>query len=149
MNFDEKITENFTLREFVDSATAKELKISNIPDTEQIVNIKKLVKKILQPARDALGMPITVTSGFRSKELNKAVKGANKSLHLDGFAADITCADNKKLFEWIRNNCKYTELIYEGGDEKQPKWVHIGYNDEELWQRTLKYFSVSKNYIVI
>jgi len=43
----------------------------------------------LQQLRDLCGQPITVTSACRCPEHNRRVGGADKSLHLEGQAADI------------------------------------------------------------
>jgi uncharacterized protein YcbK (DUF882 family) len=131
MNFDEKITENFTLREFVDSATAKELKIYNIPDAGAVYMIKRLVKQILQPLRNVYGRPIKITSGYRSEELNKAVGGSRNSNHIatdEHAAADIWVpeADLDYCFKWIKENCEYDELIKYTG---KSKFIHVALSD--------------------
>ena len=73
------ITENFTYEELVASATAKRLKIDNTPDEESRKHLEELVKKVLQPLRDAYGKPIRISSGYRCKALNDAVKGVPTS----------------------------------------------------------------------
>jgi hypothetical protein len=42
--------------------------------------------------REIMGIPITITSGYRCSTHNKAVGGAPKSFHLQGKAADISVA---------------------------------------------------------
>ena len=120
-----QLSKNFTLEEFTDSATARKLGLKNDPNPEQAANIARLVKDILQPARDMLGMPITVSSGFRSAEVNKAVGGSATSQHRKGEAADPQCADNKRLFDIINDNFVFDQLIWEYGDDNQPDWVHV------------------------
>lgn len=88
-----KLSKNFTLEEFTESATARKLKLPNKPTEAQKKNIQYLVTAILQPLRDAIGSAITIESGFRSTEVNRAVGGQLKSYHLcQGYyaAADIT-----------------------------------------------------------
>lgn len=97
-----KLTEHFTLEEFVRSTTAKMRGIDNTPGAFEIANLRLLCKKILEPARLEIGMPITVTSGYRSLQVNKAVGGVRGSLHLIGKAADITCSDNARLYEVLQ-----------------------------------------------
>lgn len=92
------LSQNFTLEEMLDSATARTRKIENKPSPIQLQNLSRLCKDLLQPIRDKFGAPITVTSGFRSETLNNALRGSKTSQHLKGEAADIICNDNHKLW---------------------------------------------------
>lgn len=95
------ITKNFRWEEFERSSKAVELGIDNtIPDNNVAENIRALVFNILQPLRDACGHPLRVNSGYRSKALNKAVKGAANSQHTKGEAADIH-EDNPFTLAWL------------------------------------------------
>lgn len=97
-----KLTEHFTLEEMVRSRMAEKHGIDNTPGAFEIANLRLLCEKILEPARLEIGMPITVTSGFRSERVNKIVGGVRGSLHLIGKAADITCSDNARLYEVLQ-----------------------------------------------
>jgi len=121
-----KISKNFTLEELCVTSQ----KMDNTPTKEAVVALRELVENVLQPARDILGSAITVNSGYRSPVVNKAIGGAATSQHMKGEAADIRCADNKKLFEIIRNNFVFDQLIHEFGDDKQPQWVHVSYKTQ-------------------
>ena len=80
-----------------------------------------LVDNVLDPLREWYGKPITVNSGYRCPELNVAVKGSKTSQHMKGEAADIDTGDrqqNKLLFEYIRKNLPYDQLI----DESNFAW---------------------------
>jgi len=99
--------------------------IENSPNPQQIENLTYLVDLILDNAREKLGKPITISSGFRSQAVNKAVGGVSSSQHTKGEAADLICSDNKKLFEIIKEQGKFDQLIWEYGDAKQPSWVHV------------------------
>lgn len=95
------ITKNFQWEEFEISDKAAELEIDNtIPDDTVAENIRALVFEILQPLRDACGHPLRINSGYRSKALNKAVKGAANSQHTRGEAADIH-EDNPFTLAWL------------------------------------------------
>ena len=95
------ITKNFSWEEFERSNKADELGIDNaIPDENVADNIRALVFYVLQPLRDACGHPLRVNSGYRSKALNKAVKGAANSQHTRGEAADIH-EDNPFTLAWL------------------------------------------------
>ena len=121
----------FELNEFIVSSTAKKKNISNVPTFEVVAHLDELVEKILDPLRAAYGMPITVTSGYRCPELNRAVGGVTNSAHLYGWAADLVVGgslDRFKYFivEWLRaTGARFDQLLLES-DRKGNKWVHIG-----------------------
>ena len=120
------LSENFTLEEFTESSTARRLNIINEPSVSQITNLQHLCMKILQPVRDKLGQPIRVTSGYRSRQLNKAVGGAPRSQHMNGEAADIICSDNRELWRLMNEMIANGEI--ETGqliDEKNLRWIHV------------------------
>jgi hypothetical protein len=89
--------------------------------------LKALVLNVLQPVRELLGKPIRINSGFRSAAVNESVGGASTSQHCLGEAADLDCADNAQLFQLIRTHRPYDQLIWEGGNDLQPDWVHVSY----------------------
>lgn len=111
------------------SAKASELKIANDPPKEAKECLKRLVNNVLDPAREAYGAPVSVSSGYRSPALNKAVGGEASSQHLKGQAADLTCANNAKLFAILYKQGRFDQLIWEHGTDKQPSWVHVSYNE--------------------
>lgn len=85
-----------------------------------------MVDNVLDPLREWYGKPIVVNSGYRCPALNKAVGGATTSQHMSGQAADIDTGDrqqNKLLFEYIRKNLPFDQLI----DESNFAWVHVSY----------------------
>ncbi|MFV0501285.1 MAG: D-Ala-D-Ala carboxypeptidase family metallohydrolase [Bacteroidales bacterium] len=98
--------------------------ISNIPNAEHIANLIYLVENLLDKAREQLGMPITVTSGYRSEAVNKAVGGVATSQHTKGEAVDLVCGNNAKLFNIIKT-MNFDQLIWEKGNSIQPAWVHV------------------------
>lgn len=125
-----QITENFTLEEMFRSATAERKRIDNRPPKDIEENLTYLVKNVLQPLREHIGVPIRVTSGYRSPALNRAVGGSASSWHSHGCAADIQIPSGKVslkyVFEYIYNNLPYTELIAEGIDRNgRVSWVHV------------------------
>ena len=126
----------FRLSEFSKSATAERLHIFNdIPRAAREL-IYILVKMLLDPIRRSWGAPITVTSGYRSPQLNKAVGGARYSHHMMGCAADISVGSvpkNRKLMRHIiqmrvRKEIRFTQLILEKGGQ----WLHISYVPTDL-----------------
>lgn len=114
----------FTIKELCRSTKAKKLGIDNTPTDKAVENMTRLIDVVLDPLREAYGEAITVNSGYRSPALNKAVGGAKNSQHMTGEAADITVGTkegNKWLFEYIRDNLPYDQLI----DEYDYSWVHV------------------------
>lgn len=107
------ILKNFTLKELTHTDTGLP---NEIPSFEVAFNLYDTAC-FLQNLRNLIGMPIVVTSGYRSEAVNKAVGGAKNSAHLRGGAADIRCADNEKLLKVIKEECLYDELgvYYKGG----------------------------------
>ena len=121
-----KITKNFTLTELTKTSTG----IENKPNRQQVAALITLCGKVLQPARDLYGKSIHVTSGFRSVAVNTAVGGVRNSQHLLGEAVDITTysrASNKQLFEIIRDNLNFDQLI----NERDFSWIHVSYKSTE------------------
>jgi len=92
VDLDMNLSRNFTLRELVRSNTAAIRGIDNTPGPEEVRALELLARRVLQPLRDAIGAPLTVTSGYRSPKLNEAVGGATSSQHMKGQAADVTAA---------------------------------------------------------
>lgn len=131
-----KLSKNFSLSELTKSQSATRLGIDNTPTMTVIDNLQLLVDNVLQPLRDALDKPITVSSGYRSPDLNKAIGGSPTSDHTRGQAADIEVAgmSNKDLAEHIRDTLKFTQLILEFPSRNDPSagWVHVSYNPKDL-----------------
>ena len=116
-----KLSKDFILQEFVATKTG----LDNNITSEALANIEFLVKNLLQPLRNTFGKPIRITSGYRSVEVNKAVGGSKTSQHTKGEAVDIVSNDNKCLFDLIKNNFDFDQLIWEYGTDEQPAWVHV------------------------
>ena len=126
-----QLSKNLVLAEVIRSETAKRKGISNIPTPEHIENFKKLAENVFQPIRDHFGVPIYISSGYRSKALNKAVGGSLSSQHCQGEAIDIdmdgTSITNKQIFDFIKDNLVFDQMIWEFGTDKNPGWVHVSY----------------------
>ena len=121
-----QLTKNFNLTELTTTSTG----ITNTPNRQETTALIQLCGKVLQPLRELHGAPIHVSSGFRSYAVNRAVGGARNSQHMRGEAADITVHSkegNKKLFELIRDNFSFDQLI----DERDYSWIHVSYRSEK------------------
>lgn len=130
----------FTITELTRSATAHKKGIDNTPTVEHLDNLQTLMSEVLDPLRDMFGAPIVVTSGYRSPRLNVAVGGVKTSHHSRGMAADIVAknGDNARLFELIAGRLPFTQLIWEKGDDRQPAWVHVAFDRNDLRREKLK-----------
>ena len=114
------------------SRTATRLGLSNSPNEEHIKNMQALAENIFQPLRDYFGVPIHISSGYRSEALNKAIGGSKSSQHCKGEAMDIdrdgySQPDNAQIFEYIKNNLDFDQMIWEFGTQKNPEWVHVSH----------------------
>jgi hypothetical protein len=126
------LSKNLTLKEVTKSEIAIRKGIKNEPNNKQLENLKVLATEIFQKIRDYFGVPIKVTSGFRSEALNKAVKGSKTSDHMKGCAIDIDMdgtpdITNAEVFNFIKDNLIFRQLIWEFGDNDNPDWVHVSY----------------------
>lgn len=126
---DIQLSKNLMLSEVTRSESAKRRGINNQPTKEHLENLKYLAEKVFQPIREHFGVPIRISSGYRSKELNKAIKGSTTSFHSIGAAIDIdndgTSITNAQIFNFIKENLDFTELIWEFGTKLNPAWVHV------------------------
>ncbi len=126
----------FTIEEMTKSSTATAKHIDNTPNQTAIDNLTKLIEIVLDPLREWYGKPIRVNSGFRCEALNEAVGGSDTSQHRLGEAADITVGTkkgNKKLFEYIKDNLPFDQLI----NESNFSWVHVSYREGRLRKQVL------------
>lgn len=127
-----RLSKNLTLAEMTRSETARLLKINNDPTPEHLESLKLWAENIFQPIRDHFGKPIYISSGYRSKALNKAIPGSSlTSQHCKGEAGDIdndgTTISNSEIFYYIKNNLDFDQLIWEFGNDVNPDWVHVSY----------------------
>lgn len=132
INPDMRLSDNFTLREFIRSQTAERRGISNMPSADHLEAMELLCAKILEPVRAHFGKPVKITSGYRSGELNRAIGGSPTSQHSKGEAADFEIAgvDNRRVAKWIESNLVFDQLILEGHVAGQPNsgWIHCSYS---------------------
>jgi hypothetical protein len=123
-----KLSAHFALGEFTRSESAKREGLDNTPTAEHLENLKTLCEKVLEPIRLRFGS-INISSGYRGKMLNHFIGGSVSSDHCLGRAADIDMDDsgtgvtNKEIFEYIKNNLEFDQLI----NEFNYSWVHVGY----------------------
>jgi len=129
-----KLSKNLTLKEAVKSNTATRLGIDNTPSQWEINNLTAIADHIFQPIRDHFGVPIGVSSGFRCRDLNKAIGGSKYSQHMIGEALDIDAdiygkVTNADIFNYIKKNLEWDQMIWEFGNDEEPNWVHVSYKE--------------------
>jgi len=126
------LSKSFTLNELTKSQEATRLGIDNTPNEEHILNLKLLCENILQPIRDFYGMPLSVSSGYRSPELCEAIGSSRTSQHTRGQAADfeIFSVPNKEVADFVVKNLEYDQCILEFWNENEPNsgWIHCSFN---------------------
>lgn len=136
---DIQLSKHFKLSEFTKSATATKYGIDNTPPLEVIANLQYLCQELLEPLREWMNEPIIISSGYRCPQLNShpEIRGASKSQHLTGEAADIRIpmkkvpngtliqdmATARKWIEWILDN-RFDQLILEH-DKSGNYWIHV------------------------
>lgn len=120
-----QLSKNFTLDEFTISQTASREGIDNTP-TPEVLDRLKNTAECLEQVRKILGYAVNISSGYRSPELNKAVKGATNSQHLLGEAVDFTCpkfGTPRQIVNKLKNSSvNFDQLILEFD-----RWVHISF----------------------
>ena len=124
------LSPHFTLAEMCESQTAEKHGIANIPSSEAVANMRRLCEGCLEPLREALGLPIIITSGYRTKALNNHIlHSARKSQHVSGQAADFYVEGTSrrelliKAFHLIivNEDIDYDQLIL------YPTFIHVSY----------------------
>ena len=128
-----KLSENFTLEELTFSQTAVRHNINNNPSSSVKNNLRTLAAN-LEKIRTLLGHPLRISSGFRCMELNRKIGGSVNSAHMDGLAADFTCANFGKPIDIVKalfkSGIKVDQVIEEG------TWTHVSF-DPKMRQQFL------------
>ena len=127
------LSTHFCLKEFTESETARKRGIANIPPEEAVENLRRLCENCLEPLREALGLAVVITSGFRTKELNALLAhSSSTSQHTCGEAADFYVGKGSrelqiKAFREILTNPKidFDQLIL------YPNFIHVSYVSKE------------------
>jgi hypothetical protein len=137
------ISKHISYKEGVYSRTALRRGIKNNPNAEQMENMITIAEEVFEPLRMWVGGPIKINSFFRSPELNKAIGGSGKSQHCHGQAIDIDDTfgkmSNAEMYDFIKENLDFDQIIWEFGDDDNPDWVHVSYvSAEENRKRCLK-----------
>ena len=134
-----------TWAEVTKSKTAERYGIDNAPTPTHKANLVAICQSIFEPCREFIGGPLHISSGYRSRALNNKTPGGSlTSDHLTGNALDLDCdhfgiGTNAELFEFIKDNLQFSQLIWEHGDnpmktnkaEPQPAWIHVSFFQDQ------------------
>jgi len=132
-----KLSKHLSLKEATYSATAIKNGLNNKPNIGQVEVLKALAVNIFEPCRKFCGGPLKVTSGFRGPQLNSLIGGSLTSDHCvndhNTAALDLDCdlyknSTNADLFNYIKDNLDFKQLIWEFGNDEQPNWVHVSWS---------------------
>ena len=155
---DIQLSKHFKLSEFTKSGTATKYGIDNTPPLNVISNLQYLCKEILEPLREWVNEPIVISSGYRCPQLNShpEVRGATKSQHLTGEAADIRIPwiqssngsnssssskvqdleKGRRYLDFILDNVRFDHLIWEH-DRYGHYWIHVSFKRDDSKNRQL------------
>jgi zinc D-Ala-D-Ala carboxypeptidase len=139
-----KLSKYVSLAEVIRSDTAKRKGIDNSPTAEHLENLKVISEEVFDKVREYFGVPLFISSGYRSAALNKAIGGSATSDHNLGRALDLdqdghgNGVTNADVFNYIKSNLDFDQLIWEFGTDKNPDWVHVGYRKGENRKQVLK-----------
>jgi len=141
------VSKNISYKEATHSTTAKRLGIDNTPNAEQFSNMVYVAEGIFQPLREHFGVPIYISSFFRSEALNTAIRGSASSTHKKGEAMDLDAdvygkITNAQIFHYIKDNLEFDQLIWEFGTEDNPAWVHVSLSKRNNRNQILKAYRV-------
>lgn len=123
---------------------AKRKGIDNSPTPEHLENLKVICSEVFDKVRVYFGVPLHISSAYRSDALNKAIKGSKSSDHCNGRALDLdqdghgNGVTNADVFNYIKDHLEFDQLIWEFGTDKNPDWVHVGYRKGANRKQILK-----------
>ena len=129
-----KIT-NFTFNELIKTDTG----LDNMPNDMNVVKHLCRLADFLQTIRNELHLPIIVTSGYRSKEVNEAVGCASSSYHIKGLAVDIKCSDMDKLLSVLHSHLMDIDQLGIYYSNTKQEWYHIGLPEDDKVPRNQIY----------
>lgn len=142
------VSKNISYKEATHSTTAKRLGIDNTPDAEQFSNMIYVAENVFQPVREHFNTPIYISSFFRSEGLNTAIRGSVNSTHMKGEAMDLDAdvyggVTNAEIFNYIKDNLEFDQLIWEFGTDDEPSWVHVSLSKRTNRNQVLKAIKVN------
>ena len=135
----DNISKHISYAEAIKSQEAIRTGIPNIPTVEHLIAMKLVAIKCFEPLREWFGKPITINSFYRNPQINIRIGGSKTSQHCTGEAIDIDAdAFNKQLFNWLKDNIEFDQLIWEYGSDDNPAWIHISYSSKNNRKQILR-----------
>ena len=134
----ENISAHITYDEATNSPTAKAKGISNEPTLQHLKAMVLVANKCFEPVRKFANVPLKINSFYRAPDLNKAIGGAvdklgnPRSQHCKGEAIDFNGngkIKNSALFQFIKTNLDFDQIICEHPVNGEPTWVHVSYKE--------------------
>ena len=129
------ISKHISKKEATRSVTAMRLGIDNTPGEYELQNMELIAEKIFEPLRKAAGGPIKINSFMRVEKLNQAIGGSSRSQHCQGRAMDLDDTygymTNAEMYNYIKENLDFDQIIWEFGTDENPDWVHVSYIDAD------------------
>ena len=123
---------NFTFNELIKTDTG----LDNMPNDMNVIKNLCRLADFLHTIRNELHLPIIITSGYRSKEVNEAVGGVSSSYHCKGLAADIKCKDMDKLLSVLHSHLMNTDQLIIYFNKNTQLFFHVGLAEEGKVPRT-------------
>lgn len=118
-----KLSPHFTLQEMTASDVAARRGWDNTPNADHTANLLRLAA-FLEKVRITLwNKPITITSGYRCKQVNDAIGSKDTSQHRIGCAVDIKVkglTPRQVCERLIRSKLEFDQVILEFNS-----WTHI------------------------
>ena len=117
--------------------------LDNVPDAQSLHYLRALCVHILEPIRELWGCPVTVTSGFRSHDIEMRVSGKDYGQHRRGQAADILPTgglDIVRCYEAVwQSSIPYDQLLLERNGDAT--WIHVSISADGDTPRRQAYYS--------
>jgi zinc D-Ala-D-Ala carboxypeptidase len=118
-----RLTAHFALEEL---AATQHREIDNRPPPEVVATLRTTAAQMERVRRLLGDRVISVSSGYRCPELNRAVGGARTSAHLTGHAVDFNCYGFGAPLDVCRaiaeSTLSFDQLIEEG------TWIHLSFD---------------------
>lgn len=131
------LSPHFSLGEMTRSGTAIRFGIDNTPTEQEVESLRALCNNLLELIRQRFGA-LPVTSAYRNERVNMLVGGVHDSQHCRGEAADIyvSCQGKAvKMYEYIRKNLVFDQMILEIDEQRSTRWIHISYTTRRINRR--------------
>mgnify|MGYP000397305517 CR=1 FL=1 len=127
--------------------------VDNSPTDQYLFNLNELINNVYEPICQYYNNKIPVFPSYISENLNQYLMVDTSSQHFLGEAIDIDISvlkrdkSNSDLFYYIKSNINFDKLIWEFGDNINPKFVHVSYNINGNSGEILKINQIGQNYI--